>query len=324
MKQKPGEFIISLDLELGWGFSGWKRAGAYEKNILGTRAMIPKLLDLFAVYEIHATWAAVGFLFFSDRESLLNGLPGSRPGYDQAELSSYNFLPQLGRDEMEDPLHFGAGLLRTIGSYPYQEIGSHTFSHYYCLARGQDRENFRADLVAAKEAGRGLGMEVESIVFPRHQCNPSYLPLCRQEGMTSYRGINEGAWMYRSRRRRTLISRLGRGIDYYLPLSGCNAYRISFPPSGEPVNLRESRFLKPCRMEGSLLEGLRLRRILRDLYCAAAKGLSYHLWWHPHNFGAAPEINLAFLKRILEYYHYLRDHYGMVSRNMKEAARPWI
>jgi hypothetical protein len=65
---------------------------------------------------------------------------------------------------------------------------------------------------------------------------------------------------------------------------------------------------------------LRLHQIKRDLTEAARKGLFYHLWWHPHNFGVNTEANLAFLRKILEHYRSLKDLYGMESLNMSEMA----
>ena len=324
MKKSPGKFIISLDLELGWGSSDWSAAGSYAGNIQRGRAVIPEVLDLFTRYEIHTTWAAVGFLFFPDRENLLKGLPLIRPEYDREELSSYSLIPQLGRNEGEDPLHYGAALIETIRAKPYQEIGTHTLSHYYCLAAGQNRASFQADLRAAKKSADRSDIKIESIVFPRHQANPLYLPICRKEGIIAYRGINDAVWMYRAGRRESLFSRIGRLLDTYLPISGCNAYRVEPARPGEPVNVRESRFLRPCLSGGNLLEQLRLRRILTDLSFAAVNGLAYHLWWHPHNFGAATDRNLAFLRKIFDHYQRLRKQYGMVSRNMSEVARDLI
>ena len=44
----------------------------------------------------------------------------------------------------------------------------------------------------------------------------------------------------------------------------------------------------------------------------------YHLWWHPHNFGADMEENLAFLEEVLRHYQYCHQQYGMCSMTMNE------
>ena len=53
---------------------------------------------------------------------------------------------------------------------------------------------------------------------------------------------------------------------------------------------------------------------------AARTGTVYHLWWHPHNFGADLETNVRFLEAILDHYKRLADRYGMHSRSMTELA----
>jgi len=69
-----------------------------------------------------------------------------------------------------------------------------------------------------------------------------------------------------------------------------------------------------------MAQALQERRIKGDLTYAARQGLVYHLWWHPHNFGAHLEKNMATLRRILDHFQDLRQRYGMQSRNMAESA----
>ena len=53
---------------------------------------------------------------------------------------------------------------------------------------------------------------------------------------------------------------------------------------------------------------------------AARSGRTFHLWWHPHNFGARTEQNLAVLETVLRTFEALRDEHGMESRTMAEVA----
>jgi hypothetical protein len=55
------------------------------------------------------------------------------------------------------------------GMCPGQEIGTHTFSHYYCLEPGQQPEQFEDDLKAAIAVSKAKGIDTKSIVFPRNQ-----------------------------------------------------------------------------------------------------------------------------------------------------------
>ena len=58
-----GTMIVSLDFELFWGLLEEMNLEDYRQNVLGGRAAIPRLLELFQQYDIHATWATVGFMF---------------------------------------------------------------------------------------------------------------------------------------------------------------------------------------------------------------------------------------------------------------------
>ena len=92
---------------------------------------------------------------------------------------------------------------------------------------------------------------------------------------------------------------------------------LSRPPTGRaPTDVPATRFLRPYdpRLRG--LDGLRLRRIRRELAEAAARGAAYHLWWHPHNFGVHLAENLAFLDGVLD----AAAELGLESRNMGELA----
>ena len=64
LTQQRGIFTISLDFELGWGFVGKRNIKQYAENFLGVYSAIPAILEIFNEYNIHATWATVGFLFF--------------------------------------------------------------------------------------------------------------------------------------------------------------------------------------------------------------------------------------------------------------------
>jgi len=317
-----GIFVISLDCELLWGVRDVVSPEEYRDNLLGARAVTPRLLDLFRDYGIHATWAFVGFLFFGSRTALLEGLPSVPPRYVNAALSPYGHIDSIGENEAEDPFHFAPSLIETVAAAPNQEVASHTFSHYYCLEQGQDAAAFRADLEAALAAARGMSLEIESLVLPRNQLAEEYLPICRELGIRAYRG-NPGFWAYRpaSRRRdRTPVRRAVRLADSYVNLAGHIDYGPDDLGTELPVDVPASRYLRPWSRALKPLEGMRLRRIQADLTHAAENRRLYHLWWHPHDFGAHPEENLAFLRHVLDHFANLRREHGMESLSMREVA----
>lgn len=313
--------LISLDFELYWGVRDVRKLDEYRRNLLGVRRVVPALLELFSEYDIHATWAIVGFLFFRNKIELLAGLPEQKPQYIERSLCPYEYLDQIGDGESDDPYHYAPSLIEMISKYPSQEIGSHTLSHYYCLEPGQNEETFRQDMMAAMRIAKERNLALHSLVFPRNQVNPAYLQACADLGISSYRGI-ESSWIYASRNqaRESLFRRGLRLADAYLNLTGHNSYPMPESNGNGPLNLRSSRFLRP--VSGSLkpIEKVRLRRIQNDLDYAAKNGQIYHLWWHPHNFGADLESNISFLRIILDHFVRMQEDCGMRSLSMGELA----
>ncbi|MGI9419167.1 MAG: polysaccharide deacetylase family protein, partial [Geminicoccaceae bacterium] len=281
----PGAFVISLDFELFWGIRDHVDLNVCKTRLKGTRDAIPRLLDLFAERGIHATWATVGFLFFEDKDELLAHLPAEKPVYENSRLSPYDDLDRVGPDERRDPYHYGRSLVRRIADCPGQEIGTHTFSHYYCLEAGQTAAAFRADLEAARVAARLLGIELKSLVFPRNQWRTDYLQACAESGIGVVRG-NERAWMYRAEAADGdgLAKRAFRLADSYVNLSGHHGARPSAVAPGV-IDVPSSRFLRPFSARLARFEPWRLKRIRQSMTHAAAEGQIFHLWWHPHNFG---------------------------------------
>jgi peptidoglycan/xylan/chitin deacetylase (PgdA/CDA1 family) len=319
--KKQGVFIISLDFELYWGIHGNRTLESYKDNLLGVYSAVPALLELFNEYKISATWATVGFLFFKTRDELKKCFPDKKPAYINDKLSPYEHINNIGRNAQEDPFHYAPSLLKMIASFPGQEIGTHTFSHYRCLERGHDVDAFRDDLDSAIRVARQYNTTLESLVFPVNQFNSEYVSVCREMGITAYRG-NESSWIYSARNTEdeSLLRRGFRLLDAYVNISGHNSYSLESITKEFPFNIPSSRFLRPYSKKLTILEPLRLRRILSDLTYAARNGHVYHLWWHPHNFGVYLEENITFLRKILEHYSKLKGSYGMRSLNMGQLS----
>lgn len=311
-----GSLVISLDFELFWGKRYNTLLEDFREALLGVRQAVPALLQLFKDFEIHATWATVGFLFFESREEMLRELPVKKPEYEDKGLSPYDYINNIGRNEKEDPFHFAPSLVKTISSSLHQEIGSHTFSHYYCLEKGQSAETFKYDLETAIKLGEKNNIEIKSLVFPRNQVNAEYLPICKELGIAAYRG-NEYSFLYR---KDTLLTRALRLIDAHINISGHNCYSPEEVAREFPFCIPSSRFLRPYTKKYEIFKPLRLRRILSGLTYAARRGLIYHLWWHPYNFGVNLKENLSFLKQILNHFVKMKRLYGMESRNMGEIS----
>jgi peptidoglycan/xylan/chitin deacetylase (PgdA/CDA1 family) len=312
-----GKFVISLDFELLWGVRDKKTIESYGGNILGVQKAIPAMLASFDRYQVKATFSTVGFLFAKNKEELLANKPSVLPEYTDPKLSPYPDFAILGNDERDDPYHFGYSLLQKIAASHNHEIGTHTFCHYYCLEPGQTIGAFRHDLQAARRIGAAHNINVRSVVFPRNQFNEEYLECCRESGIDSYRG-NPLSWLYSGRNKNdeSLIRRAFRFIDTYINLTGHHCHTREHVTASVITNVAGSRFLRPWSRRFAFLDGLRLNRIKKAMLHAAKKKKLFHLWWHPHNFGANLEQNISFLEKILQYYQQLQKQYAFESITM--------
>jgi peptidoglycan/xylan/chitin deacetylase (PgdA/CDA1 family) len=325
-----GALVVSLDFELAWGVRDSLGVdGPYRAHLLGAREVVPRLLDLFAEWGVAATWATVGLLFAEGRDEALAFAPQVRPSYANARLDPYPALEgrdpheRVGRDERDDPVRFAPSLVRAIATAPRQELASHTYAHFTALERGATLEAFEADLAAAQAiaAAKFGGAVLRSLVLPRHQLRPEYLPALARTGFVAHRGpephllarphagVHDAAW-----------KRAARLTDAYFPLTGANAAAWPTPDAIGLVDVPESRFLRPASRRLAALEPLRVRRIAQAMTAAARTGRLCHVWWHPHNFGADPDGNFANLCALLDTYDRLRDAHGFASLTMGEVA----
>ncbi|MEO7445224.1 MAG: polysaccharide deacetylase family protein [Ferruginibacter sp.] len=317
--EQHGKFIISLDFELLWGVRDKRSIATYGDNIKNVHTVIPRLLEEFTRHNIKGTFAIVGFLFLKNKQDLLENIPGKKPGYADQNLSPYHDE----FDKIEDPAYyFAPELIKLIAHTPGQEIGTHTYSHYYTLENGQNISEFEDDLKMAIKVAADNDISFTSIVFPRNQYNDAYLEVCKKAGLICYRG-NELSWIYEPRNsdKESLIRRGVRLLDVYVNITGHHTFSDVSVANKDFVNIPASRFLRPYSRTLSFLDKWRLRRIKTGMLHAATHNSTYHLWWHPHNFGNHIEENIAFLGQVLSYYNELNIKYGFISYTMTELAK---
>jgi peptidoglycan/xylan/chitin deacetylase (PgdA/CDA1 family) len=311
-----GNFVISLDYELMWGVRDHLTREAYGANVLGGREAIPAMLDLFQRERIKATWATVGALLCENKDELIERSERA----DQKGVAIAR-MDEIGQDERRDPYHYGASLGGLIASCPGQEIGTHTFSHRCALEPGETVASFSADVATALAQLRSLGINCTSIVFPRNQYGSKHLEACSALGLSHYRG-NETKWFYAAApsEEQTRLRRLCRLADSYIDLSGPNVSFLKQEDDETLTNVPSSRFLRPFNERLASCDALRLRRIEKAMKEAAVTGGTFHLWWHPENFGKNLSENMAFLIQILDRFEKLRDEHGMQSHAMSEIG----
>jgi peptidoglycan/xylan/chitin deacetylase (PgdA/CDA1 family) len=318
---QSGAFVVSLDFELHWGMRDHTHRGdrAFDE-LLVERSIVDDLAATFSQRDIRATWAIVGQMFASTQRELTRYLPIERPVYQRAELDPY--LQPVGEDEEADPEHLAGSIVRRLTSAAGQEIGSHTFSHYYCLEAGQTEATFRADLAAAQAIAGLHGLHLASLVLPRNQWNPRYARAVLDNGFRCIRGPQR-TWSHRPRTAAAQgpIQRAGRLVDAYVGIS---------PPPTTPWNgiltddglcdVPASAFLRPYSRSRRQLEPLRMARLTAGLRDAARRGRIFHLWWHPHNFAQYPKESFDLLNQLLDEYDNLAESHGMRSLSMGDVA----
>jgi peptidoglycan/xylan/chitin deacetylase (PgdA/CDA1 family) len=317
-----GQFIVSLDFELMWGVRDTMSIEDYGDAVIGGRTAVERMLISFEEHRVKATFAIVGFLFCKNKRNLIENIPSIIPAYHAEELSPYvNIENYLGKDESEDPYHFGYSLVQLIKDKNSHEIATHTFCHYYCLENGQNILQFEADLKAAINVSKENGIEIKSIIFPRNQYNEEYLNICYKYGITSFRG-NEKSKIYEpsNGENQTLTKRARRLLDSYINITGHNCHNLNEIKKSIPYNIPSSSFLRPYNKTLHFLEKLKLLRIKRAMTYAAKNNLLYHLWWHPHNFGRNLDKNFEMLHEILDHYNFLNERYQFESVTMEELS----
>ncbi len=318
-----GAFVISLDFELMWGVRDKRNIEQYGENIIGARKAIPMILELFKKYNIHCTWATVGLLFCEDNNELVDALPEKKPSYNNPNLSPYTYLNEIIEDETNHSYYFAHSIINLIRKYEGQEIGSHTFSHYYCDEEGQTIMEFEADMNSAISIAEKKGILLRSFIFPRNQVVSEYLIVLKKLGFKCYRG-NPNSFLYNINIPEKLVNivRGFRLIDSYLNLFGHQAYTLDHSEltSYGLINIPASTYLRPFNYKLRMFEKLKLKRIYNSMRYAAKNNKIYHLWWHPHNFGKNITQNLAQLEMILKKYTELSKKYNFASMNLSEVA----
>jgi peptidoglycan/xylan/chitin deacetylase (PgdA/CDA1 family) len=308
--------VISLDFELFWGVTDSHSVAAYGRNVEGEWNAVPRMLELFRKYGIRATWATVGMVMCRDHKHWRDIRPSVLPGYIHRVRSAYSMDAVVGA---YPKLFFARPLVEQILETPWQEVGTHTYSHFHCAEKEATEEQFSADLHCAQSTALELGVRYRSLVFPRNQVVKKFLPLLADAGIQVFRG-NPDHWLYRDGNP-VVGGVAGRGVrlmDSWIPISGASV--AAAKTVNGVVNVPASLFLRPWSRWLSVVEPIRLARLKKSMTIAAQADAIFHLWWHPHNFGVNCEQNLAVLEELLKYFLRMQDEYGMRSMQMGEFA----
>lgn len=309
--------VISLDFELHWGRFDKYSLEHYKSYYQNTRNVIPRILDLFERYQIKATWATVGMLMCKNREEWDYYKPFNLPSFTNDKFSAYNWMENQA--QVWDPGVFAPDLVERIKDTPGQELGSHSFAHYYTMEKGQSQEQWKADLVAAKRiAKEKFGLDLESLVFPRNQFSKQAIKSAQEVGFSVFR-TNPKDWFWMNVEKENLIKKVFRTGDSLIPLGHKSSYASVENFRGAAL-IPASRILRPYR-SGSLFNQMRINRIKGELDSAIEHGEIYHLWWHPHNFGNYPTENLEVLEDLLQWVNEKVQTGNLCSESMLSLSK---
>ena len=316
-----GTLVISLDFELLWGVFDKVDYKEKENYFQNTRKVIPEILNVFSEFQIHSTWATVGMLFSKNWEEWRENSPDILPNYKNSALSAYDYGKSIESPETEF-FCFARDVIQQIQDTPNQEVGTHTYSHYYCLEEGQTLSSFKADLEKAIGVAEQMGIKLKSLVFPRNQFNEDYLKVCFDLGIVNVRS-NPTDWYWKHTQNDTLTNKIFRTGDAYFGLNNKSYKLIDIPlelDKEKPLAQKASRLLRSYNTN-LVLNNLKLKRIKSEMTTAAKNNEIYHLWWHPHNFGNNPNLNLKDLRKIFEHFKYCQTKFGFKSANMREIHK---
>ena len=316
-KRNAGVFVISLDFELFWGVADIADIAQWENDIKKVYDIVPRTLDLFEKYGIHATWATVAGIMLDDYKELLQYLPEDLPEQTHEIISKFNFSDEL--KSIPDYMLFGNKLVQLVKNAEGQEIGTHTFTHYYCDKKDSNIKDFLYEMDTAslimKKKGYG---ECNSVVFPRNQVSECYVHVLPQN-IYAFRGSIPG-YIDKLKKKNRRLGTLVWYLDHYLPLQN-SAYSLNEIKKGKKYDIKLSRLFKAYKEKYRFAEKMKIWRYKKEMEYAAKKGKVYHICWHPHNFSRCTDRNFEQLEDLLIKFKVLEEKYGMVSMNMDELRR---
>jgi peptidoglycan/xylan/chitin deacetylase (PgdA/CDA1 family) len=152
---KKGTLCISFDVELLWGRHGGNWL-PFEQRANRVRPVIKKLLQLFKKYEIPATWAMVGHLFYTNDK-----------------------LPSL----------YAPDIMQSISRVKDQEIGCHSLFHTDFKSPFCTKERAEMEIKECVRLAKTKKISLKSFVFPYNAVD--HLDILTKYKFTCYRGDDQ-------------------------------------------------------------------------------------------------------------------------------------
>lgn len=281
-------FIISIDVELAWGFAQYPSHRAVtllEKDYKKGRSAVDYLLRIFEKYEIPATWAIVGHLFLDHCEC-----EDEMPHKDMPRFKEDWYAVDPCTNIQRDPLYYGKEIVEKILSNRVEhEIGYHSFSHVPFSECS--REVAEAEIKEGMKLAKEFGITLKSFVYPENKIG--HVDILKENGFQIYRGESLAC---SNASQNFLAHAINRIRD-----------RIIAPPT-EPKWM-EGIFEIPSSMyfwDVTPLQWTLVPRATRGIEKAIHTGTVFHLFLHDWNLACDPKLE-KHLDRLLRFVSRKRD-----------------
>jgi hypothetical protein len=272
-----GYFIFSLDTELAWGYYDLDRHRSSHFSSDGSRERraIARILDLLDEFNIVATWAVVGHLFYDRCEECPNcpilAWDGRYQTFDEVYKTNH-------------PLWYGADIVDLLlrkGSK--HEIAFHGYTHQIFEESEMTKEEAQIEVDEWLRMARRKNIVPKTVVFPRNIIG--YLDMFEENGFICYRGPKVMPRTYSIPILGKILNRIDLTFQIFVP----QVYDIEINAGGL-INIPSSQWLFRMnrRIETILdslnLQTLRLRSITKAVEKAAEEKKIVHIWAHPFEF----------------------------------------
>ena len=264
-------FIISLDMELLWGYAATPAHNAVrliKNDDKKGRGCIDILLNLFEKHNIPATWAVVGHLFLDHCESE-DGIPHKDMPRFKEDWYSYDPCTDIQRD----PLYYGKDIVEKILSNRIEhEIGYHSFSHVvFSECR---REVAEAEIKEGIKLAKEFGITLKSFVFPDNKIG--HVDVLKENEFEIYRGRNRTRGNVNQN---ILIRKFNGGINKVL-------VPLTEPEWKDGIwEIPSSMYFCDPQIKFSVLPRAKL-----GLYRAIRSKKVFHIFLHPHSLLMYPSL----------------------------------
>ncbi len=281
-----GYFVFSLDTELATGFFDLdaERAALFSPDGSRERWSIHSLLDLMDEFDIRATWAITGHIFYRECEKCpvcpIQEWKGIYKSFDEAYGTN-------------NPLWYGADVVEEIQRRGHHEIGFHGYTHRVFTPATMSAQEAEFEITEWKRVASRIGIEGKSVIFPRDKIG--YLDLFARHGFKCYRSeAHLSIWI----RNRFFGSYL-KTLDHILGITTPPLYTLDELPrtADGMIDITESMHLKGFNwnvekiLDSANLHRLRLRRAVRGIHKAAEQRKVIHLWAHPWEFQTEKDMD---------------------------------